>query len=134
MAVTNNRIRGNPCALVIVVLILITSILMPMHVDFHPVTDESPKQVVEPYTHTIVITRPNVKVKFVGPPPLITTPSILKWNIPSEITPHIFHFLAFIAIALKCLFLMPVKFTSAFVDKAMRTAGKAVERKAESLR
>ncbi|MGG4394252.1 hypothetical protein ABEX25_08045 [Paenibacillus thiaminolyticus] len=119
MAVTNNRIRGNPCALLIVVLILVTSIIMPMHVDFHPVTDESPKQVAEPYTHTIVITRPNVMMKFVGPPPISTTPSILKWNIPSEITPHIFHFLAFIAIALKCLFLMPVKFTSAFVDKAM---------------
>lgn len=119
MAVTNNRIRGNPCAFLIVVLILVTSMIMPMHVDFHPVTEESPKQVAEPYTHTIVITRPKVMMKFVGPPPISTTPSILKWNTPSEITPHIFHFLAFIAIALKCLFLMPVKFTSAFVDKAM---------------
>lgn len=129
MAVTNNRIRGNPCALLIVVLILVTSIIMPMHVDFHPVTEESPKQVAEPYTHTIVITRPNVMMKFVGPPPISMTPSILKWNTPSEITPHIFHFLAFIAIALKCLFLMPVKFTSAFVDKAMPTAGKAGSKK-----
>lgn len=74
MAVTNNRIRGNPCALLIVVLILVTSIIMPMHVDFHPVTEESPKQVAEPYTHTIVITRPNVMMKFVGPPPISTTP------------------------------------------------------------